>query len=335
MGRSKRAFLSLVIAAAWGCSSTPQAQDPVLTADPPVGGAEGLASGTANTEMQRAMEYITNQKYEDAKTHLEAALAEKPDHPRANYLMAVTVQALGDKAAAETFFKKSLALDPLQIDCATDLGALYLEEPSRPDDAIAVLKPAAEKAPDSFEVHTNLAYAYSLKKDYANASKAYDLAFAKKEDADLRFYYATMLADANEPAKATEQLHKALAATKDPALAAKIGHWSGKVGDWSGCASAFDVVIAAKPEADFYVRRGLCKHGAKDEPGARSDYEAATKADPKYATAYYYLGLSYADEKKSRTSAVAALEQAAKLGGTTDIAKKAKDKLKELAKQKP
>lgn len=335
MGRSKRAFLSLVVAAAWGCSSTPQAQDPVLTADPPVGGAEGLASGTANTEVQRATEYITNQKFEEAKKHLEAALAEKPDHPRANYLMAVTVQALGDKAGAETYFKKSLALDPSQSDCATDLGALYLEDPARPDEAIAVLKPAADKAPDSFDLHTNLAYAYALKKDYANASKSYDLAFSKKEDAELRFYYGTILVDANEPARAAEQFRKSLAATKDPGLAAKIGHMSGKVGDWSGCASAFDVVIAAKPEADFYVRRGLCKHGAKDEPGARADYEAATKADPKYATAYYYLGLSYADEKKSRTSAIAAFEQAAKLGGSSDIGKKAKDKLKELAKQKP
>lgn len=335
MGRSKRAFLSLVVAAVCGCSSTPEAKDPVLTADPPVGGAEGLASGTANTEIQRAMEYITNQKFEDAKTHLEAALAEKPDHPRANYLMGVTVENLGDKKAAETYYKKSLAIDPTQADVATDLGALYLEDPARPDEAIAVLQPAAEKSPDAFNLHTNLAYAYALKKDYANASKAYDQAFAKKEDAEMRFVYGAMLVDANEPARAAEQFQKSLAATKDPALAAKIGHMSGKVGDWAGCAKAFDMVIAAKPEADWYVRRGLCKHGAKDGPGERADYEAAIKVDPNYATAYYYLGMSYADEKKSRVSAVAALEKASKLGANTDIAKKAKDKLKELAKQKP
>lgn len=335
MGRSKRAFLSLAFAAAWGCSSTPPAQDPVLTADPPVGGAEGLASGTANTEVQRAMEYISNQKYDDAKTHLEVALAEKPDHPRANYLMGLATQALGDKASAEKYYKKSLSIDPLQADCAADLGGMYLEDPARPDDAIAVLKPAAEKSTDNFSLLTNLAYAYSLKKDYAAASKAYDLAFAKQDDAELRLYYATMLIEANEPARAGEQLKKALDGTKDPALAMKIGHWAGKAGDWSDCTRAFDLVIAAKPDADFYVRRGLCKHGAKDDEGERADYQAAIKVDPKFASAHYYLGMSYADEKKMRTSAIASLEQAAKLGGTTDIAKKAKDKLKELAKQKP
>ena len=64
-------------------------------------------------------------------------------------------------------------------------------------------------------------------------------------------------------------------------------------------------------------------------------YRAAIKADPKFATAHYYLGMSLSLEKKSRVSAMASLEKAAKLGEGTEIGTKAKEKLKEMAKQKP
>ncbi len=335
MGRSKRAFVTLSIVAAVGCSSTPPPQDPVLTADPPVGGAEGLASGTVNTEVQRAIQYIKNSSFDEAKAHAEKALAEKPDHPEANFLMGVAVEHLGDKKAAEEWYKKAIKLDPSLVDASLNLGALYLDPPPRPDEAIAVLKAAAEKAPDAFDVQTNLAYAYALKNDYANASKAYDAALAKKEDVDTRFAYGALLLDAKEIPRATEQLRKALEGTKDPVLAAKLGHLFGEAAAWADCVRAFDMAITAKKDADTLVRRGLCKHGAKDETGAREDYDAATKVDPKYATAYYYLGLNYSEEKKGRVNALAALDKAAKLGAGTEIGKRAKDKYTELAKQKP
>ena len=335
MGRSKRAFLSLAIVAAVGCSSTPPPEDPVLTADPPVGGAEGLASGTVNTEVQRAIQYIQNGSYKEAKEHVEKALAEKPDHPEASFLMGVAVEHLGDKKGAEDWYKKALKADPSMIDAALNLGALYLDEPPRPDDAIAVLKAAAEKAPDAFDVQANLAYAYGLKNDFANASKAYDAALAKKDDADTRYAYGALLVDAKEMPRAAEQLKKALAGTKDPAQAAKIGHLLGEASAWSDCVRAFDVAIAAKKDADLLVRRGLCKHGTKDEEAARADYEEAIKLNPKYATAYYYLGLSYSEEKKNRANALLTLDKAAKIGGESDIGKRAKDKYNELAKQKP
>ncbi len=335
MGRSKRTFVALSVVLAVGCSSTPPPQDPVLTADPPVGGAEGLASGTVSTEVQRAIAYIKNSSFDEAKAHIEKALAEKPDHPEANFLMAVAVEHLGDKKAAEDWYKKALSFDPGMTDASLNLGAMYLDPPARPDEAIAVLKAAAEKAPDAFDVQTNLAYAYALKNDYANASKAYEAALAKKEDVDTRFAYGALLVDAKEMPRAAEQLRKALDGTKDPGTAAKLGHLFGEAGAWADCVRAFDMVIAAKKDADTLVRRGLCKHGAKDEAGAREDFDAATKVDPKYATAYYYLGLNYADEKKSRVNALAALDKAVKLAPGTDIGQRAKKKYDELAKQKP
>jgi len=336
MGRSKRAFVAFGIAAFVGCSSTPPPDDPVLTADPPVGGAEGMSAGAANGSLQRAIAYIKIAKYDEAKTHLDAALAEKPDHAEANYYMGVTTEMLGDKKAAETFYKKALEHDPSLIEAATNLAALYLDDPARPDDAIAVLTKALAKMPDDASLNQNLAYAYGLKKDYANAGKAYDAALAKAENPQIRFAYGALLFDAGEMAKAAEQLKKALDGTRDDApLFVTLGRMLGKAGAYADCVRAFDAALKIKTDPEWLVRRGTCKHELHDEPGARGDYEAATKADPKYAAAHYYLGMSYTLEKKSRVLAIAALQQAAKLGEGTDIGKNAKEKLKELSKQKP
>jgi tetratricopeptide (TPR) repeat protein len=242
---------------------------------------------------------------------------------------------LGDKKNAEGFYKKALAADPSMVEAATNLAAMYLEDPARPDEAIAVLSKAVEKVPDDVSLNQNLGYAYGIKRDYANAGKAYERALSKGENKDIRFAYGVLLFEADDMAKAAEQLKKAAEQTTDAPTLVTIGRMLGKAGAYAECVKAFDAAIKTKQDPEWLVRRGTCKHELNDEPGARGDYEAAIKADPKFAAAHYYLGMSLSLEKKSRAPAMAALEKAAKLGEGTDIGKKAKEKLKELAKQKP
>jgi tetratricopeptide (TPR) repeat protein len=336
MGRSKRTliafgFLSIV----GGCTPPPPPEDPVLTADPPVGGAEGLASGTANTELQRAIAYIKNSKFEDAKQHLEKVLAQKADHAEANFYMGVATEMLGDKKAAEGFYKKAIEADPALLDAATNLAAIYLEDPARPDEAIQLLKKALEKVPDDPALNQNLAIAYGLKKDYVSAAKAYDTALAKGENAQMRFEYGALMFEAKEMPKAAEQLKKAIDGIKDADSLVKIARMLGRAEAYADCVRAFDAAIKIKNEPEWIVRRGLCKSELKDEPAARADFEAAIKADPKLAAAHYYLGMSLGLDKKSRAAALASLEKAAQLGEGTDLGKKAKAELEKLKKQKP
>lgn len=335
MDRSFVGLIALCMLSSAACGPPPPPEDPVLTADPPVGGAEGLSASTVATEVERAIAYIKNEKFEDAKTHLEKALTEKPEHAEANYYMGLSLDMLGDKKAAEGFYKKALTADPGMVEAATNLAAMYLEDPARPDEAIAVLAKAAEKAPDDVSLNQNLGYAYGLKKDYANAGKAYERALSKGENKDIRFAYGVLLFEADQMAKAAEQLKKAAEQTTDAPTLVTIGRLLGKAGAYAECVKAFDEALKAKQEPEWFVRRGTCKHELNDEPGARGDFEAAIKADPKYATAHYYLGMSLSLEKKSRVQAMAALEKAAKLGEGTEIGNKAKEKLKEMAKQKP
>jgi Flp pilus assembly protein TadD len=321
--------------ALWACGAPQQAPVEPLVADPPAGSEEAAAESSSGTELQRGVAYIKNERWEDAKTHLTKALELQPDSAEAAYYLGVASEKTGDRKGAEEAYKRALKSDPALAEAALNLAAIYLEEPARPDEAIAALKPALAKAADPSPLHQNLAYAYGLKKDVANASKHYEAALAKGDSAQVRFAYGAMLFDAKEMDKAAAQLKKALAgAGADPALLATLGRMLGSAGAYAECVQAFDRAIKAKPEvAELYVRRGTCRHELKDEKGARADYEAAIKADPKFAPAHYYLGMSLLVDKKIQAAA-AALEQAAKLGEGTEMGKRAREKLKEIGKRR-
>jgi len=324
---------ALWLAACGGPQQAP-AEDP-LVADPPAGSDEGASKGAAGTELNRGVAYIKNERYEEAKAHLQKALELKPGSAEAAYYLGLASEKTGDRAGAEASYKRALKSDPALAEAAVNLGAIYLEDPPRPDDAIAVLKPALAKAADPVSLHQNLAYAYGLKKDYASAGKHYEAALAKGERTELRFAYGAMLLEAKDPDGASVQLKQALAsAPDDPALLASIGRMLGPVKAYAECVKAFDRAIKLKPEvAELYVRRGTCRHELKDEQGARTDYEAAIKADPKFAPAHYYLGMSFLVRQKPQ-SARAAFQQAAKHGQGTEIGARASEKLKALGKAK-
>ncbi|EYF00878.1 tetratricopeptide repeat protein [Chondromyces apiculatus] len=318
-----------------GCGAPQSPAQEALVADPPVDAEEGAAAGAADGELQRGIAFIKSERYEDAKTHLQQALQKKPDSAEAAYYLGVASEKTGDRAGAEKAYQQALKSDPTLAEAALNLGAIYLEDPARPDEAIAVMTPALAKATEPARLHQNLAYAYGLKKDYEKAGKQYEAALGKGESADLYFAYGMMLVEAKQGEKAAAQLNKALGlAGSDVALVASIGRALGPAGAYGDCVKAFDRAIQLKPDAaELHVRRGTCRHELKDEPGARADYQAAIKADPSFAPAHYYLGMSWLGDKKTQ-EARAAFEQASKVGGETEIGKRAREKLKDLGKKK-
>ena len=321
-------FAMLVLA---GCSA-PQAPPPEpLTADPPLG-STSADIGAADTELERGMAYLKNDRPADAKTHLEKSLELKPSAD-AHYYLGLAQEKLNDKPGAIESYKKALEIDGKLAEAAANLGAIYLDDPQRPDEAIAVLTAGLAKSPGDPRLGQNLAYAYGLKGDVPSSSKQYDSVLAKGDDAMVRFAYGTMLFEHKELDKAAEQLKKALAGLKDDApLLVTVGRMLGGSKAFGDCVTAFDRAIKLKAtEPEWFVRRGTCRHELKDEPGAQDDFKAAIKVDPKFAAAHYYLGLSLLGEHK-RAGAVASLEKAAVLGG--DIGKAAKAKLDDMSKKK-
>jgi len=315
-----------------GCAGEEPPKAPVLTADPPLESDAG--DGAAQTEIERGIAFVKNEKFAEAKDHFKKANAIKPTPTGWTYL-GVTEEKTGDRAGAEGAYKNALELDPGFAEAAQNLGALYLDDPARPDDAIAVLQPAIAKTKDNARLLQNLGYAYGLKGDVEAASKAYEAALAKGEDAQIRFAYGALLHDKKQPEKAAEQLRKAIDGAKDDtALLVSVGRLLGATKAFGDCVKAFDKAIALKStDPEWFVRRGTCKHELKDEDAAQKDYEAAIKADPKFAAAHYYLGLSFLSQKK-RLFGGRELEKAAALGKGGPIGKAAQGRLDALNKKK-
>jgi Tfp pilus assembly protein PilF len=325
------ASLSAFLVAACGPSEPPK--DPPLVADPPVASSGPVADdGAVQTEMERGMAYAKAEKWAEAKGHFEKAIAVKPSAV-AYAQLGVAYEKTGDKAGAEKAYKQALSIDPGMSDAAQNLAALYLDEPPRPDEAIAVLKAAIAKAPD-LRLYQNLGYALGLKNDVEGASRAYEAGIAKGEDARLRFDYGAFLLEHKQPEKAAEHLKKALDGSKDdPGLLGELGSMLGKVRAFPECVRAYDRALKVKAgEVAWLISRGICKHQVNDEDGAHADFEAAVTADGTNAAAHYYLAESYL-EQKNKMKGILELEKAAKLGAGKPIGKKAQEKFDHLTKK--
>ena len=323
----RSAFLALAALAACGPAEPPR--PPPLTADPPIG-ASSADDGAAATELQRGIAYIKNDKYPEAKQHLEQSVQLKKSS-EGEYYLGVVREKLGDKAGAEEAYKAALELDPAFAEAVANLSALYLDDPARPDLAIKILKAAIEKIQGDNRLVQNLAYAYGLKGDVDASSKLYEQLLRKGDNLPLRFAYASMLFDNKQAEKAAVELKKCLAATADDApMLVTLGRMLGGVKAYGDCVAAIDRALKLKSDdPEWYVRRGICKYEIDDEIGASADFQASIKVDPKFATGHYYLGRSLLREKK-RLQAITEFEKAVALGGDSEIGRAAKVKLDEV-----
>jgi tetratricopeptide (TPR) repeat protein len=330
-----------VVAAAGliACGPEPQAKPPALEADPPLdegkGQVQGPASGSATNALNRGTAYLKNEKYDEAIAELTKAIETNPKSIQAHFYMGLAKEKKGDRAGAEQAYKAALDIDPSLPEAAGNLAAIYLDEPPRPDLAIGVLEKVLKKSPDSPILLQNLAYAYNLKNDVDNAAKYYEAAIAKEDSTELRFALGVLLAQAKRYDNALPHLKKALAGMGDkPDELATLGglFWFAKA--WTECIGAFDRAIKIKgTDPEWFTRRGTCRQGLKDEAGAMADYQAAVKADPKFAPAHYYLAIGML-AKKEIANAESELKLAVQHGGDSPIGKSAKEKLAEMRKRK-
>jgi Tfp pilus assembly protein PilF len=224
-----------------------------------------------------------------AKAAFQAAIAANAKDADAHHYLAVTLEKTNDKAGAEREYKAALAIKPDLAEAAANLGAIYVES-QRWDEAIAVLKPEAQRRGDSAPVEFNLALALVGKGDQQGATHAFDAAIRlTPRDAMLLFSYGHALATWSQNDAAVAKLKSARDAATDADLLGTIGHDLLVLRAVPDCISALDKAIAAKDGAQFRTDRALCKLANKDEPGATSDLEAAVVADGKYGLAHYWL----------------------------------------------
>lgn len=328
----------VVLVAALGLAACGGAQpkpDAPLVADP-AGGAGETTDAPPQTDFDRAVALVKQERYEEAKPIFAQVHAAEPKRADAAFFLALTSEKTNDRQGAENAYKAALAADPTLAEAAQNLAALYLDEPARPDEAIAVLEKMLAKVQDDVRLLQNLAYAYDLKKDVATASKYYEKALSKGENGLIRLDYGRMLLRHDQHDKAAEQLRKVLAATgEDAAMLATVGTYLADAKAFPECVKAIDRAVALTPkDAELLVLRGRCKNKLQDRKGARSDFEAAIAVDPQSMSGHYYLALLLLDTKdpKNKPIAIAQLEKVTKLGPGTPMAEAAAQLLAKFKK---
>ena len=312
------ASLTLLACAA----APPPPPEPPLAAEP----ASGAGASREPTDFERGMAFMREQRYAEAKGYLERASAADPKNAEASYFLGLSRAKTGDREGAEAGYNAALALDP-QFDAAAEgLVALFLEDPKRADDAIKLLEQLRSRRPNSVRLMVDLGNAYGNKGDVATSTKHFEAALAREESVVTRIGYGSMLARNKERARAVEQLRRALdGAGNDVAMLDVIGRRFAEAGESAGCVQALDRVIALRPDAASYVRRGTCREQQKDTKGAVADYEAAVAADGSSADAHYRLGMALKSDPKQRARSRAELELAARIGEGTPAGKAARE----------
>jgi len=321
------------------CSSQPTGKGPRqrLVADPPLGSGEVPGAGLA--DFDRGVALVKKEAYSEAIGYFDKTLAAKPGNAVAHAYRALAKDRTGDRAGAEQDYKRALELDPKLLEAAINLAALYLDDAGgkvtpQPDKAIELLSKAVEQAPpeDQADIRTNLAFAYRLTKNYDKAADQYRMALQRGEQGSLRFAFGDMLVEAGRCKEAVEQLVKAAEGYKDDS--AKQGRIADELGGckaFAECVTVLDSIVQREPtKPDWYVRRGVCRHAGGDEAKARADYQEAIKRDAKFAPAYYFLGMSYRDDKQ-RLNASKALDKAVELDRGGQWGGRAKQALEKMA----
>jgi tetratricopeptide (TPR) repeat protein len=118
-------------------------------------------------------------KYQNAQGELDFILRYFPNHPQALLLMSevCTKWKQPTRCNADAYFQRALQINPDAADTYTIQG-MYLQNTGRIDQAIDSYKMALERNPSSMNAHYNLGLAYANKKNFEEANKHAQEAYA-------------------------------------------------------------------------------------------------------------------------------------------------------------
>jgi tetratricopeptide (TPR) repeat protein len=282
----------------------------------------------AGTDLAKGVAAMQGGDLTSAKSFLESAIKKNPKDAEALYYLGVVLEKSNDKAGAEKAYKDALTVKPDLDEASSNLAAIYVDS-QKFDEAIKLLKTALAKHPDDHALRTNLAVAYAGKGDEKAARKAFeDAVKIAPNDPNVLFMYGHQLGVWKDNTGALVQLRAARAAAGDQApLIAAVGFEMKALGAFGDCVPTYDKAISIKPAAEYYMLRGLCKMGAKDDAGSMSDFQQSATKDPNFAPGHFYYGNALARQGKW-DDAIREYEAYLKLDPNGAMAKQAAERLK-------
>jgi tetratricopeptide (TPR) repeat protein len=262
-----------------------------------------------------AKKKLEAQDFAGAKADLTRAAAADPGDYQAVFFLGVAQEGLEDAAGARASYEKAIAIDPKRPEGYMNLSAILVDA-GEAERALEIIDKGLELAPKDPTLLTNRALALDIAGKKKEAVAAYAKALGAQQDPPpmLRYQYALALADAGEKDRALAEL-RSLVASADPDVLVPAASLFTKLEAYADCVAALDKVLAGKPSPDLHLSRGVCRHKLEDMKGAKADYEAASKLDPTFAPAHYYLGVYYMDSKDKKNACAEYKQAAAKGAG--------------------
>jgi predicted O-linked N-acetylglucosamine transferase (SPINDLY family) len=239
-------------------------------------------------------------RYREALAAVQALLAQRPDHAAALNIAAISVQQLGDLAAAEGYFRRAIAVQPNYSDAHNNLGIL-LDALGRTADAIEAYRHALAHNPRSVWARVNLGRIAQREGRPDEAERAYREALAVYPNfGPALFNLGNVLRETEQMTEAEAVYARLLAHVPNHVDAHNnLGLLFGATGRLEQAEASYRTALAIDPnDANAACNLGLLLHrlGGLDE--AERIYASALRAHPDHAVTWNNYGNLLADRKK-------------------------------------
>jgi tetratricopeptide (TPR) repeat protein len=185
----------------------------------------GIAALTpkAQRDVGKALEALRVNKPEEARSHLEAAQKAAPGSAEIEYLFGLYSSQLNNQAQAQSYWRKTLELNPTHLSALLAVSQGLLQE-HKPDEAVPYLNRALDSEPSSWRAHTLLAQAYLLQGMNDEAAKHAERAIelGREQAASVQPVLAHALAESGDRVRAIHILQDYVPTHPADANAAKL-----------------------------------------------------------------------------------------------------------------
>lgn len=308
-----------------GCGGASQpAENPE---PPPLDDEPAESSGAAepsSAKVKEGMDAIAAGDFETARTVLQEASNDNPDDAQAAFYLGVAEESLGNTEAAIAAYDKATTLDPKLVEGRINLSGVLLDA-EQPERALTVADEGLKLEPKSGPLLLNRAVALDALERSPEALEAYAAAAkSAPKSARTHLLYAEALARGGDEKRALEEAKLGKDSDELDVLAS-TGRLLGRLKSFDECVQVLTRALGIEKAAELYVHRGICRHGQKDDAGAKADFEASVAADESYAPGYFYLGqhLKAAGDKAGAKKAFQKVVELDPQGGVAAAAKKA------------
>lgn len=249
-----------------------------------------------------------------AKALFEKVIQVDPESLPALVLLGQMSENAGDAEAALRYYGKALDLNPDNLALRMQMILLHAKRLEF-DQVESLLEPFKEDPDAPVEANLWLGIVNENKKDWRQALKYYRRADKQMDNPELLLRLASLYSQVGEPRKALDTLDRLVKKDPDnPQYRYFLGLAYVDLKKPRAAVREFDRALALRPDfSQALFQKGVAYDAMKDWPQAEKCFRETIRVDSAAASAYNYLGYTYADRNIDLPQAKALVTKALQL----------------------